>query len=57
MDSQPMKNEIVWSDDLKIEQFGLYAKYYIWMKLDCMTSAQMSWCEEAFPGTGKIVVQ
>jgi hypothetical protein len=29
-DSQTMRNKILWSDETKIELFGLNAKAYIW---------------------------
>ena len=31
-DSQTMKNKILWSDETKIELFGLNAKSHIWRK-------------------------
>jgi hypothetical protein len=32
-DSQTMRNKIFWSDETKIELFGLNAKRHIWRKL------------------------
>jgi hypothetical protein len=31
-DSQTMKNKILWSDETKMELFGLNAKGHVWMK-------------------------
>ena len=31
-DSQTMRNKILWSDETKIELFGLNAKHHVWKK-------------------------
>ena len=31
-DSQTMRNKILWSDETKIELFGLNAKHHVWRK-------------------------
>ena len=31
-DSQTMRNKILWSDETKIELFGLNAKHYVWRR-------------------------
>jgi hypothetical protein len=31
-DSQTMRNQIIWSDETKIELFGLNAKCHVWRK-------------------------
>ena len=39
-DSKIMKNKILWSDETKIELFGLNTKYHIWRKPNLSGSRQ-----------------
>ena len=32
-DSESMGQKILWSDEMKIEHFGVNAKHYVWQKL------------------------
>ena len=40
-ESQTMRNKILWSDETKIEHFGLNAKQYVWRK-PCRIEGKMS---------------
>ena len=43
-DSQTMRNKILWSDETKIELFGLNAKRYIWRKPGTIPTVKHSGC-------------
>ena len=40
-DSQTMRNKIIWSDETKIEHFGLNAKHHVWRKLDTIPTVKL----------------
>ena len=56
-----MKNKILWSDEAKIELFGLNAKCHIWKKPGIITTVKhgggsiMLWGCFSVAGTGRIV--
>ena len=61
-DSQNMRNKILWSDETKIELFGLNAKHQVWRKPGTIPtvkhgggSIMLSGCFSA-AGTGRLVI-
>jgi hypothetical protein len=60
-DSQTMRNKILWSDENKIELFGLNAKYHIWRKSSTIPKVKhgggsiMLWRCFSAAGTGRLV--
>jgi hypothetical protein len=56
-----MRNKIVWSDETKIEHFGLNAKHHVWRKLDTIPKVKlgggsiMLWGCFSATGTGRLV--
>jgi hypothetical protein len=56
-----MKNKILWSDETKIELFGLNAKYLVWKKLGTIPTVKhgggsiMPWGCFSMAGTGRLV--
>ena len=59
--SQPMINKILWSDETKIELFGLNAKHHIWRKPGTIPTVKhgggsiMLWGCFSVAGTGRLV--
>ena len=55
-DSQTIKNKILWSDETKIELFGLNAKHHIWRKPATMHYGEAWWWQHhdvgCFSGAG-----
>ena len=41
--SQTMKNKIIWTDDTKIELFGLNAKHHVWKKPGTIPTVKHGW--------------
>ena len=41
MDSSTMRNKILWSDETKIELFGLNAKHHFWRKPDTIPTVKI----------------
>jgi hypothetical protein len=60
-DSQTMRNKILWSDETKIELFGLNAKHHIWKKRGTIPTVKhgggsiMLWGCFSAAGTGRLV--
>jgi hypothetical protein len=59
-DSQTMKNKILWSDETKIELFGLNAKCHVWRKPGTIPTVKhgggiMLWGCFSAAGTGRLV--
>uniref|UniRef100_A0AAZ3RDC3 Tc1-like transposase DDE domain-containing protein n=1 Tax=Oncorhynchus tshawytscha TaxID=74940 RepID=A0AAZ3RDC3_ONCTS len=60
-DSQTMRNKILWSDETKIELFGLNAKHHIWRKSGTIPTVKhgggsiMLWGCFSAAGTGSLV--
>uniref|UniRef100_A0AAZ3SP42 Transposase Tc1-like domain-containing protein n=1 Tax=Oncorhynchus tshawytscha TaxID=74940 RepID=A0AAZ3SP42_ONCTS len=60
-DSQTMRNKILWSDETKIELFGLNTKRHIWGKPGTITMVKhgggsiMLWGCFSAAGTGRLV--
>ena len=60
-DSQSMRSKILWSDETKIELFGLNAKCHIWRKPDTIPMVKhgvgsiMLWGCFSAAGTGRLV--
>ena len=60
-DSQTMINKILWSDENKIEFFGLYAKHHVWKKPGTIPTMKhgggsiMLWGCFSEAGTGRLV--
>ena len=60
-DSQTMRNKIVWSDETKIELFGLNAKRHVWRKPGTIPAVKqgggsiMLWGCISAAGTGRLV--
>lgn len=60
-DSQTIRNNIVWSDETKIELFGLNAKHYVWRKPGTILTVKydggsiMLWVCFSAAGTGRLV--
>ena len=56
-----MRNKILWSDETKIELFGLNAKFHIWRKLGTIPTVKhgggsiMLWGYFSAAGTGRLV--
>jgi hypothetical protein len=56
-----MRNKILWSDEIKIELFGLNAKCYVWRKPGTIPTVKhgggniMLWGCFSVAGTGKLV--
>ena len=56
-----MRNKILWSDETKIELFGLNAKHHVWSKPDTITTVKhgggsiMLWGCFSVAGTGRLV--
>ena len=40
IDSQTMRNKILWSDEIKIELFGLNVKRHVWKKPDTIPTVK-----------------
>ena len=61
MDSQTMRNNILWSDETKIELFGLNAKSHVWRKPGTIPTVKhggfsiMLWGCFSAAGTGRLV--
>ncbi|CDQ99920.1 unnamed protein product [Oncorhynchus mykiss] len=59
--SQTMDNKILWSDETKIELFGLNDKCHVWRKLDTIATVKhgggriMQWRCFSAAGTGRLV--
>ena len=43
-DSQNMRNKIIWSDETKIELFGLNTKCHVWRKPGTITTVRHGGC-------------
>jgi hypothetical protein len=60
-DSQAMRNKIIWSDETKIELFGLNAKRNVWRKSGTIPTVKhggcsiMLWGCFSAAGTGRLV--
>ena len=60
-DSQTMRNQILWSDETKIELFGLNAKRHIWKKLGTISTVKqgggsiMLWESFSVAGTERLI--
>ena len=60
-DCQTMRNKILWSDETKIELFGLNAKCHVWRKLDTIPTVKhgggniMLWGCFSTAWTGRLV--
>jgi hypothetical protein len=60
-DSQTMRNKVLWSDETKIELFGLYTKCHIWGKPGTIPMVKhgggsiMLWGCFSVAGTGRLV--
>ena len=60
-DSQKMRNAILWSDEIKIELFGLNAKHHFWRKPGTNPTVKhgggsiMRWGCFSAAGTGRLV--
>ena len=60
-DSQTMRNKILWSDETKIEVFGLNAKHHVWRKPGTISTVKhsggsvMLWGCFSAAGTGRLV--
>jgi hypothetical protein len=60
-DSQTMTNKILWSDETKIELFGLNAKHHVWRKPGTIPTVKhgggsiMLWGRFLAAGTGRLV--
>ena len=60
-DSQTMMNKILWSDETKIELYGLNAKHHVWRKPGTIPMVKhdggsiMLWGCFSVAGTGKLV--
>jgi hypothetical protein len=56
-----MRNKILWSDETKIELFGLNAKHHVWRKLCNVPTVKhgggsiMLWGRFSAAGTGRLV--
>ena len=50
-----MRNKILWSDETKIELFGLNAKCHVWRKHGIITTSMMLWGCFSAAGTGRLV--
>jgi hypothetical protein len=61
IDSQTVRNKIIWSDETKIELFGLNAKRQVWRKLCTIPTVKhgggsiMLWRSFSVAGTGRLV--
>ena len=58
--SQTMRNKILWSDETKMELFGLNAKHHVWRKPGTIPTAKhgggnMLWGRFSVTGTGRLV--
>ena len=60
-DSQTIRNKILWSDETKIQLFGLNAKRHVWRKPDALPTVKhgggsiMLWGCFSAAGTGRLV--
>ena len=60
-DSQTMRNNILWSDETKIDLIGLNAKRHIWRKRGTISTVKhgggsiLLWGCFSVPGTGRLV--
>ena len=51
-DSQSIRNKILWSDETKIEIFGLNAKCHAWRKPGTIFTVAASCCGDVFQRQG-----
>uniref|UniRef100_A0A8C7RKT7 Transposase Tc1-like domain-containing protein n=1 Tax=Oncorhynchus mykiss TaxID=8022 RepID=A0A8C7RKT7_ONCMY len=59
--SSTMRNKIIWSDEIKIELFGLNVKRHVWRKPDTIPTVKhgdgsiMLWGCFSAAGTGRLI--